>query len=346
MSHDFTYKKNTTEEYVYDEIILPEGAPREYSDRATLWNTVETNEKSATALLARELNIALPRELTQNDNIKLAREYCKIFTCAGMCADLCLHDKGDGNPHAHIMITARTLKEGAWQAKTEKVYLCRAADGRERGLTAAELAAEPPGAWAKQYKYQPVGGGRAEYLTAAQAAERGAMKRVNKYPKCEQYGRETCAVTPETVEAWRAAWAAACNNALALHGSAAKIDHRSYARQGVTRAPTIHLGPAAAEMERDNRPSRRGNTNRDVSEYNSLRQLHADTTAAITSLAAAVVAERDATASARLAPMRDAAAPKNFMERLGDAERKKQEAEAAKRQTVGQALAPETRSPR
>ncbi|EOS78360.1 hypothetical protein C817_03612 [Dorea sp. 5-2] len=46
------------------------------------------------------------------------------FVAAGMCADVCLHDTGGGNPHAHIMLTMRPFDEGgAWGAKQKKEYI-------------------------------------------------------------------------------------------------------------------------------------------------------------------------------------------------------------------------------
>jgi hypothetical protein len=40
-----------------------------------------------------------------------------------MCADWSVHDKGDGNPHAHIMATMRSITEnGKWAAKSRLVY--------------------------------------------------------------------------------------------------------------------------------------------------------------------------------------------------------------------------------
>ena len=54
--------------------------------------------------------------------IELARDYFrKFFISAGMCADLCIHDKVDGNPHAHIMLTMRPFEPyGSWAAKCKR----------------------------------------------------------------------------------------------------------------------------------------------------------------------------------------------------------------------------------
>ena len=108
MTHDYTHKGGV----VHTEILLPDHAPAGYTDRAVLWNEVEKIEKAKNAQLAREIEISLPRELTRAQSISLVREYVKRhFVAAGMCADVCLHDTGGGNPHAHIMLTMRPFDE-------------------------------------------------------------------------------------------------------------------------------------------------------------------------------------------------------------------------------------------
>ncbi len=121
VTHDYTRKGGV----VHTEILLPDNAPAKYSDRAVLWNAVEKIEKAKNAQLAREIEIALPVELTQEQNISLVREYVnRHFVSAGMCADICLHDTGCGNPHAHIMLTMRPFtKEKTWGAKQKKEYI-------------------------------------------------------------------------------------------------------------------------------------------------------------------------------------------------------------------------------
>jgi hypothetical protein len=64
-------------------------------------------------------------ELSREQNISLVREYVKRhFVEAGMCADVCVHDKDDGNPHVHILLTLRPFEQGGeWGAKSRKEYL-------------------------------------------------------------------------------------------------------------------------------------------------------------------------------------------------------------------------------
>jgi hypothetical protein len=60
ITHDYSRKGGV----VHAEILLPENAPEEYRSRAVLWNAVEKSERYKTAQLAREIEIALPVELT------------------------------------------------------------------------------------------------------------------------------------------------------------------------------------------------------------------------------------------------------------------------------------------
>ena len=120
VTHDYTRKGGV----MYTEILLPDHAPGEYSDRAILWNAVEKIERAKNAQLAREIEVALPVELTQEQHKTLVRDYVnQHFVSAGMCADFAIHDKKDGNPHAHILLTIRPVNpDGTWGDKQRKEY--------------------------------------------------------------------------------------------------------------------------------------------------------------------------------------------------------------------------------
>lgn len=113
-THNFTQKKGVA----YKQIILPKDAPREFSDRQTLWNAVEIAEKRKDAQTAREIELGLPREFSPDEQITLLKEYVTTnFVNAGMCVDLAIHDKKDGNPHAHIMLTMRKVTPQGFEKK-------------------------------------------------------------------------------------------------------------------------------------------------------------------------------------------------------------------------------------
>jgi len=160
---------------VFKKILLPQNAPVWMSDREKLWNAVEKAEYRKDSQLAREINVSLPRELTNNQNIKLATDFVQNeFVARGMVADLCIHmDKnkdGEEQPHAHVMLTMRVVKEDGFGLK-----------------------------------------------------ERGWNGRKN-------------------IMLWRESWAKYVNRYLALNGVDQRIDHRSYAEQGIDLIPQNKIG--------------------------------------------------------------------------------------------------------
>jgi hypothetical protein len=109
-THDYTKKQGVD----HSEILSPVAATPGndwLTDRSKLWNRVEASEKRYDAQLAREMIIAIPRELAQPDQIDLVREYVQTtFVDRGMIADINLHHLDGTNPHAHVMLTMRELK--------------------------------------------------------------------------------------------------------------------------------------------------------------------------------------------------------------------------------------------
>ena len=107
---------------VHSEVMLPENAPPELGDRERLWNAVEAGEVRKDAQLAREVEFAIPRELTQEQGIELARDFVReTFVDQGMIADLNVHwdlgEDGLARPHAHVMLTMRSVDENGFGAK-------------------------------------------------------------------------------------------------------------------------------------------------------------------------------------------------------------------------------------
>ena len=122
---DKTYDYTKKQDIAFTEILLPKNAPEGLRDRNTLWNTVENSEKRKDAQLAREFNMALPRELTLEQQIELSRAFViKEFVEKGMCVDLCIHnDKmkdGQLQPHAHVMLTMREVTENGFGQKARE----------------------------------------------------------------------------------------------------------------------------------------------------------------------------------------------------------------------------------
>ena len=111
-------------EVMAKDVLLPPNAPDAYADRQTLWNAVEKVEKQWNSQLSRDIIIALPNEIPADRHEELVREFCQEqFVSKGMIADYAIHDKHDGNPHVHIMLTMRPMDEnGNWLPKSRKVY--------------------------------------------------------------------------------------------------------------------------------------------------------------------------------------------------------------------------------
>jgi Ti-type conjugative transfer relaxase TraA len=117
-SHNFSAKRGV----VHSEVMLPENAPEAWGDRERLWNDVEAFEVRKDAQLAREVEFAIPREMTQAQGIELARDFARgEFVGRGMIADLNVHwdfsEDGMPKPHAHVMLTMRAVDANGFGRK-------------------------------------------------------------------------------------------------------------------------------------------------------------------------------------------------------------------------------------
>lgn len=274
IQHDYTKKQGL----VWQEVFLPEYAPQEWKDREQLWNAVEKVETAKDSRLAREFVVALPIELSREEQIELLQEFIQEqFLSDGMCADAAIHDTDGHNPHAHILLTVRPLDgQGHWQYKTEKEYLC-VRNGEEKGFTAAEFRTAQADGWEKQYPYKV--GKKKVYMVPSEADVQGLV-RADKHPKSTRYGRQNPISerwnSDEQLVLWRAAWAAVSNRCLERAGREERIDHRSNAARGLDEIPTIHEGVTARALERKGMIADRCEINRQIKVDNALlRELKA-----------------------------------------------------------------------
>jgi hypothetical protein len=168
-------------------------------DRAKVWNRIEQLEKRKDAQLCHELNIALPHELTTDQQKRVLQDWAKDITRKGYVVDIVIHaahEWGDQrNDHAHVMIPLRKIDREANDFSKEK----------DR-YSLAELSLQ--------------------------------------------------------METWRERWAYHANRHLERAGIDARIDHRTLEAQGIDRTPTVHLGKAAAAMERRGMETDRGDGTR------------------------------------------------------------------------------------
>lgn len=107
-SFDYSQKKGIA----FSTIMAPAYAPEWVFDRQILWQTVENRETKYNAHLATEFTIALPEELTPEQNIELVKEFAQTsFVGRGMIADINFHNDHGNNPHLHIMCPTRLIQE-------------------------------------------------------------------------------------------------------------------------------------------------------------------------------------------------------------------------------------------
>lgn len=234
IEHDYTKKGGVA----YSEIMLCENAPKEYQDRQTLGNAVEKIEKGSKAQLAREYEVALPVELSREEQIQLVRDFVKEnFVDKGMCVDFSIHDKENGNPHAHIMLTTRPINEnGEWGMKEKKDYM------RDENGERVPLIDKKTG------------------LQKVDSRNRKQWKR--EYVQFNDWN------TKDFLYRSRESWAEKVNQELERKNVPQRVDHRSYNEQGIEQIPTQHIGVSANAMEKRGIESQRGNENREIKKAN------------------------------------------------------------------------------
>lgn len=258
--HDFTKKGGV----VMNEILLPENAPSRFLNRELLWNEVQKLEKRCDGQFAREVVVALPVEMNRKEQITCVRSYIRDnFVSKGMIADWALHDKGDGNPHAHIMLTMRGIDDREQWMQKQKSVFANARDEQGRPIYDPLLPVYDPKDKA----------GTAQYRIPALDKD-GNQKTRERKGKGKEYLWEKISIPANEwnshlmAETWRASWAEHCNRYLDQEH---RIDHRSYKRQGLDLEATIHEGVTARQMEKEGNTADRCEINRNIRERNFIR---------------------------------------------------------------------------
>ena len=224
-THDYSKK----DDLVFSKIFLPEHIPKEFSKREYLWNEVEKIEKSKNSQLARNLLFTLPRELNEEDRIKLISEFIEEnFTSKGMIADCNIHNPtasdNEEQPHAHILLTLREIDEqGNWKAKSKKEYILDE-NGEKIKLKSGN------------YKSRKVN--------------------LNDWNE------------PDKAKEWRENFSKKANEYLARNNIDKRIDPRTFGEQGREELPQVHLGTASFQMEKKGIQTERGNHNRKITAFN------------------------------------------------------------------------------
>ena len=204
-----------------------------------LWNEVLKVEKDANAQFGRSFEFSLPKEWSRTEQIEYATDFIqRNFVAKGMCADWSIHDKGDDNPHVHLLVTMRPFKKNhTWGNKEIKDWAF------VRDETGNIVIDETHPNWWQDKKTPERHGIRIPVLDADRNQKLDSRNR-------KQWKREVTDATgwnnPKNCELWRSEWAKECN----LHlKKEQQIDHRSYERQGKIEIPTIHEGADARKIE-------------------------------------------------------------------------------------------------
>lgn len=188
-------------------------------------------EKGKKAQLAYSFDISFQNELSQEENIALARQFLtEHFVSRGMVVDLAIHepDREEGgipNPHFHFMCPIRPIEQnGKWGLKQKREYVLDENGNR-------------------------IPDGKGDYV-------------FNAVPTTD-WG------SAETLEFWREQWAVMCNAKFEEKGLNVRIDHRSYERQGIELLPTVHEGPTVRAMEKKGIKTEKGEFNRWIKATNA-----------------------------------------------------------------------------
>lgn len=120
MVHDFRRRSGV----VHAEIVVPEGSGADWAlDRSALWNAAEVAEKRKDARVAREFELALPHELSEEQRLELVRDFARELSNRTWAAvDFAIHapdaDADVRNHHAHLLVTTRRVTAEGLSEKT------------------------------------------------------------------------------------------------------------------------------------------------------------------------------------------------------------------------------------
>ena len=227
--HDYTSKSGV----VFTEILTPEYVPERMTDREILWNEVEHVERNNKAQLAYSFDIALQNELTLEENIRLAKEFCQEqFVARGMIVDLAVHEgkaeneEEPDNPHFHVLVPIRPFtEEGIWGNKQRREYILDEDGNRVKDAKGKDM-----------------------------------------FNAVSTTGWND----PELLKEWRRAWTEKVNGKFRECHMASRIDHRSYKEQGIDLIPTIHEGYEVRAMEKKGIKTIIGELNRAIRQFNQM----------------------------------------------------------------------------
>lgn len=235
---DKTYNYSNKKEVVYDAIMLPPNAPQNYQDKQTIWQEVQNNETAKDSRYCKDIMIAIPLNLTQEQRVTLINNFLfENFTSKGYICQINIHDKDDGNPHAHILVSARPLDaKGQWaDVKSKRVYKLDK-DGNKIPVIDPKTGKQKIGA-------------------------RGRKMWQREWAKQDPLDQAS------SLTAWKKSWRNICNQVLD------KEHQLQVGPEG--KHATIHLGPQAHALEKKGIKTRIGDKNRKIKIANRKADLQA-----------------------------------------------------------------------
>ena len=293
---------------VHSEILLPREAPARWLDRETLWNEVTAVERRHDAVLAREIELAVPRELSQAEAIALVRDFVREqFVARGMVADLNVHwgqaKDGTPQPHAHVLLTMRRIDPAGGVERRREYEAAGRGQDTERGRRRAPHGARNPSAAAGDGRgsdpdhpqaaagYQDaaetddladrlIGGGPPKAASTGRLARliaaarlRLGLRRLEATDKAGFGLKERDWNDKALLRVWRERWAEMANARLAELGHDVRIDHRSHAARGIDLEPQNKIGPAGARRAARGEDAERADEHRAIARRNGEKLL-------------------------------------------------------------------------
>ena len=231
----FDYSRHTHDN-TYSHVTITQNAPLTFKNKNVLWNAVEQAEEGKGTRKAKQWLLAIPQELTDQEQQVCVRRFQDFLAEKGMCSQADIHEpdsrrsagKVEKNKHVHILATQRLiLPDESWAKFKEKKVYANCLDSEGKPSFNPELPTD------------------AAHRVPVIDPETGEQKvRVRKGKGEEKLWHrvtieENPLDNPELIEESRKQWADICNHFLQEHQ---RIDHRSYARQGVERVPEVREG--------------------------------------------------------------------------------------------------------
>lgn len=262
-THDYTARKGV----FGTEVLLPPTAPSWMSDRGALWNAVELAERRYDARVAREVNMALPVELSDEARMRLVRAFVgKEVVGRGMAADVAFHDFQGRNPHAHVLMSIRQITPDGFGNRLRELDTWGRGEAtlvahlRSAWCEACNAALAEAGEAARIDHRSLVAQGRAQLATIHLGPKWTALNRTNPgtpMPERDKRSQAVDAVTKLNAirdQAWLSApnAAAAARSATEHYGRLREAWYRQYGRAGVR---LERLGALAAAGELGQKPA-------------------------------------------------------------------------------------------